>query len=487
MTTPNIRPITITYKHPGARPPVYVAGSFTAPAWEPQELKAVPVSEGDDPEYVFSKQFDVAVGDWQYKFRLGEGDWWACDENTDITTDKAGNQNNVLVVKPQPKPKAHEDKQYHGRPHPVSRGSGQAWDSTGSSRIHDDATEDRTDQAVGHSHNKKHCNLIGHHTPNCSAHGVSSDSKCICNPPPTPSEVITSKEKSPAIKLPYSTVRTKDKSQRGSVEKNTQLPAIPVEAASSTISTKSPVIEIGEVIDREDDTPTSGADKSDMDGITKTGNGEISAAHAESIIEVLMSIPDVDTAPKGTTTEEPMANSEPAIVQSTSHDLCPLFPHERLTRDDPSEAHHTRRKSSMSRAEEGRHQSPEYPQLEVFPSGTGPILKRIATTKSQLDADETTDETLSAEEDIRVTELVNSPTFSHERCPAEQSILYREDMFSSDEDRLVAKDLHEGTLKSNVHKVHDLAGVDGCADLQPIEEEHAMDAIIPTRTSVSLY
>lgn len=282
------------------------------------------------------------------------------------------------------------------------------------------------------------------------------------------------------------------------------------------------------MIDREDDTPTSGADTSDMDGITKTGNGEISAAHAESIIEVLMSIPDVDTAPKGTTTEEPMANSEPAIVQSTSHDLCPLFPHERLTRDDPSEAHHTRRKSSMSRAEEGRHQSPEYPQLEVFPSGTGPILKRIATTKSQLDADETTDETLSAEEDIRVTELVNSPTFSHERCPAEQSILYRvrtpspsplppsisptlsygrkhpdmdviseqEDMFSSDEDWLVAKDLHgtylfynkhscqvrnslyytEGTLKSNVHKVHDLAGVDGCADLQPIEEEHAMDA-----------
>lgn len=90
MTTPNIRPITITYKHPGARPPVYVAGSFTAPAWEPQELKAVPVSEGDDPEYVFSKQFDVAVGDWQYKFRLGEGDWWACDENTDISLSPAG-------------------------------------------------------------------------------------------------------------------------------------------------------------------------------------------------------------------------------------------------------------------------------------------------------------------------------------------------------------------------------------------------------------
>ena len=97
MATSNKRLVKITYKHTGARPPVYVAGSFTTPAWEPQELEAMPVSEADKTsvasdgsEYAFSKQFEVAVGDWQYKFRLGEGDWWVCDESAAISLSPAG-------------------------------------------------------------------------------------------------------------------------------------------------------------------------------------------------------------------------------------------------------------------------------------------------------------------------------------------------------------------------------------------------------------
>lgn len=98
VTTSDKRFVTITYKHSGARPPVYVAGSFTVPAWEPQELEAVPVPEGDSishiisngAEYVFSRQFQIAVGDWQYKFRLGDGDWWVCDEAADISLSPAG-------------------------------------------------------------------------------------------------------------------------------------------------------------------------------------------------------------------------------------------------------------------------------------------------------------------------------------------------------------------------------------------------------------
>lgn len=93
MTASDKRTVTITYKHPGAQPPVYIAGSFTTPAWEPQELQAVPVPEGDSAsdvvsdgsEYVFSRQFEIAVGDWQYKFRLGDGDWWVCDETADMS------------------------------------------------------------------------------------------------------------------------------------------------------------------------------------------------------------------------------------------------------------------------------------------------------------------------------------------------------------------------------------------------------------------
>ena len=68
--------ITITYERPGTTPPIFVAGSFTQPAWQPIELDAHKVNE----EYVFSKTFDVPPGTHQYKFRVGCGDWWICDD-----------------------------------------------------------------------------------------------------------------------------------------------------------------------------------------------------------------------------------------------------------------------------------------------------------------------------------------------------------------------------------------------------------------------
>ena len=40
-------PVTITYHKAGTQPPVYVAGSFSDPAWEPQEMK---FTTGDDGE-----------------------------------------------------------------------------------------------------------------------------------------------------------------------------------------------------------------------------------------------------------------------------------------------------------------------------------------------------------------------------------------------------------------------------------------------------
>lgn len=187
------------------------------------------------------------------------------------------------------------------------------------------------------------------------------------------------------------------------------------------------------MIDQDGDLAGSKAGTSDTDGVAQTGNGNNPAADAEKIKQ-LISFPDLATVANGTAIEAPTADLEPnglentdalAITQSTSHDPSPLFSHERLTPEDPSEIHRARRTSSISRLEEGRNASHEYPQLEVFPSGTGQILKRIATTRSQLDADETTDENMSAEEPFPITELMHSPTFSHERCPGEQSALYR--------------------------------------------------------------
>lgn len=187
------------------------------------------------------------------------------------------------------------------------------------------------------------------------------------------------------------------------------------------------------VIANNDSAAGSKADTSDMDGVAKTGSGYISLADAEKVKQ-LITVPDLATVKNSTATGDRIADPGPsgmeitdvlAITESNSPNLSPLFSHERLTPESPSEIHCARTTSSASHPEGARSVSHDYPQLEVFPSGTGPILKRIATTKSQLEADETTDETLSAEEPLPITELIHSPTFPHERSPAEQSVLYR--------------------------------------------------------------
>ncbi|KAL9614632.1 MAG: hypothetical protein Q9167_000920 [Letrouitia subvulpina] len=113
-----LRPQTvdITFASPGARPPVYVAGSFTSPEWVPQEMeyaldKEYEPSSRNDLNYLFSKRFDLLPGRYSYKFRLGDGDWWVCDQKmkqqliAPPAEDSSGNLNNCLVVKdPDPDP-----------------------------------------------------------------------------------------------------------------------------------------------------------------------------------------------------------------------------------------------------------------------------------------------------------------------------------------------------------------------------------------------
>jgi hypothetical protein len=70
--------VTLTYRKPGTRPPVYVAGTFTDPPWVPQEMACAPDGGG---EVTFSKTCALKPGvDLQYKFRVGTGDWWVLDE-----------------------------------------------------------------------------------------------------------------------------------------------------------------------------------------------------------------------------------------------------------------------------------------------------------------------------------------------------------------------------------------------------------------------
>lgn len=75
-------PITFTYKKKDTDPPIYIAGSFSDPPWQPQEMDVAIDQLGG---YLFTKQVMVDDGtEIQYKFRIGSGDWWALDESADI-------------------------------------------------------------------------------------------------------------------------------------------------------------------------------------------------------------------------------------------------------------------------------------------------------------------------------------------------------------------------------------------------------------------
>lgn len=55
-------------------------------------------SQSPSGEWEFSKTFSAVEGEYQYKFRLGPGDWWVCDESKPTVDDGFGDRNNVLLV-----------------------------------------------------------------------------------------------------------------------------------------------------------------------------------------------------------------------------------------------------------------------------------------------------------------------------------------------------------------------------------------------------
>ncbi|KAK1691409.1 hypothetical protein BDP55DRAFT_542028 [Colletotrichum godetiae] len=110
--------VTITYKQPGTQPPIFVAGSFSNPKWEPQEMD---FTTEDGGEHTFYKNIEVRPSTQiEYKFRVGLGDWWVLNETAAIgkfsqcfisrgLTDESGNRNNLLTA-----PASQELKQLNG-------------------------------------------------------------------------------------------------------------------------------------------------------------------------------------------------------------------------------------------------------------------------------------------------------------------------------------------------------------------------------------
>lgn len=122
---------TIEYKQSDFQPPLYIAGSFSDPQWQPQEMQC----SANDHKFDFTAHIEVDEGKhYEYKFRVGPGDWWVLDEGgvvgefpsvycgvsrnsttfhglflrvqfkfvlisvLNLVTDNDGNRNNLLVV-----------------------------------------------------------------------------------------------------------------------------------------------------------------------------------------------------------------------------------------------------------------------------------------------------------------------------------------------------------------------------------------------------
>ncbi|EXJ64657.1 hypothetical protein A1O7_00995 [Cladophialophora yegresii CBS 114405] len=87
---------TITFDKDHVQPPVFVAGGFTE--WAPVEMTCETTEANGSLKHVFSYRTELEPGEYQYKFRLGPGDWWVLDESAQKATDELGNVNNVLSV-----------------------------------------------------------------------------------------------------------------------------------------------------------------------------------------------------------------------------------------------------------------------------------------------------------------------------------------------------------------------------------------------------
>lgn len=75
-------PVTVSYRKRGLAPPVSVAGSFSDPQWEPQEMSCVTDESG---EHHFTIQIPVEPGkEYYYKFQVGNDDDWVLDDHATV-------------------------------------------------------------------------------------------------------------------------------------------------------------------------------------------------------------------------------------------------------------------------------------------------------------------------------------------------------------------------------------------------------------------
>ncbi|TWU76731.1 hypothetical protein ED733_003735 [Metarhizium rileyi] len=88
--------VTLSYRKRGLAPPVSVAGSFSDPQWELQEMHGVIDESG---EHHFTLQIPVEPGkEYYYRFKVANQDGWVLDEHATVVQDDLGKSCNLLRV-----------------------------------------------------------------------------------------------------------------------------------------------------------------------------------------------------------------------------------------------------------------------------------------------------------------------------------------------------------------------------------------------------
>ena len=391
--------VKISFSSPGAQPPIFVSGSFSNPPWNLHEMDYGPTEYGDASlggaaEYTFVKEFEVTEGLWQYKFRLGLGDWWVCDENAEIgtqndmpmwvtiilmrvVTDEAGNRNNLLTVSQNYTYHACINKQVHSKPllqHEQSK-DGAAWEVSELKST----TESVPSSDIPDGRREKNCHISEHFNSSCS----------------------------------------NERDSLGSQDSaRTTRPSLAYSKAASehyTAPTR---------LNQRPKAEEAVADDGHY-GTRKMSNLDIER------VKYLMSMPNTpvlsNTICRGDFLNFDKDFDENSIQEINIHSHAPLLPHECLTCDDQPDQQDKEEFDQSSPTTQHTYEDlrdnfsdsvtpTEFddPNLELFPSGATNILQRIATLAKEIPPDEPSE--LEPVSPI-MSFARETPVFSHELPP----------------------------------------------------------------------
>ncbi|KAI9742600.1 MAG: hypothetical protein M1818_003741 [Claussenomyces sp. TS43310] len=377
----------VTYVKPGTQPPIYLAGSFSEPAWHPEEMQYTT----NGPEHEFYKEVMTDEGaQHQYKFRIGSGEWWVLDEDAPIVIDEVGNRNNLLIAATS-KESASSDSSTPSAPKDDVSIPTLVVEKTDAEPSHGDdlGSEATVGQKDAHEMRAQDAEPdvvlvtpdVPALTPNDTTPGAAAESAG------TAAEVadaaaILDREDSPPLMTNEEAGRTGHR--RMSVTPIQQVALVAAEVADSAAKIDPENIACSSRILKSHETPSSPKLLSHQDD-TKSSS-DIDAAWEEPAPRLPHEFP-----------EEDGREEDPSGTHTPGAESAPLFPHEQPESPTRLDADQSRRDSApgLSVFEEGDEDLND-PYLEEFPSDRQSILAHVRSAESRLNADEVLDSNLSS-------------------------------------------------------------------------------------------